>query len=94
MSHTLETVETTPWGSIDAPTVTSTGWGVSYSTGSHIDGAELHIYRVLTDEQGRATGEVVYHDLHKTMYGSIDAAKRAAYEAGLLAYWIKTPKEA
>lgn len=94
MSYTLKTAETTPWGSIDAPTVTSTGWGVSYSTGSHIDGAELHIYRVLTDEQGRATGEVVYHDLHKTLHASVDVAKKVAYEAGMLAYWIKTPKAA
>lgn len=94
MSYTLKTAETTPWGSIDAPTVTCTDWGVSYSTGSHIDGAELHVYRVLTDDQGRATGEVIHHDLDKSMHASVDAAKQTAYEAGLLAYWIKTPKAA
>lgn len=91
MSYTLETISTAPWGSIDAPTVTCTDWGVSCS---HIDGAELHVYRVLTDDQGRATGEVIHHDLNKSLHASVDAAKQTAYEAGLLAYWIKTPKAA
>lgn len=89
MSVTLKTVETTPWGSIDAPTVTNTKWGVSYSTGSHIDGAILHAYQVPVDARGRATGEVLHHELHGRLYPSTDAAKQAAYEAGLLAYWIK-----
>lgn len=89
MSVTLKTAETTPWGSLTAPTVTITDWGVSYSTGSHIDGAVLHTYQVPVDAQGRATGEVLHHALHGGLYPSIDAAKQAAYEAGLLAYWVK-----
>ncbi len=89
MSHTLETVETAPWGSLNAPTVTCTDWGVSYTTGSHIDGAVLNAYRVAVDAGGRATGEVFKHDLDGSRYPSIDAAKNAAYAAGLLAYFVK-----
>lgn len=94
MKYTLKTAETAPWGSIDAPTVTCTDWGVSCTTGSHIDGAVLNAYRVPVDAHGRATGEVFKHALDGVLYPSIDAAKGAAYEAGLLAYWIKTPKAA
>lgn len=89
MSYTLKTVADTPWGSIDAPTVTCTHWGVSCSTGSHIDGAVLNVYNVLTDENGRATGDVINHDLDNTTYPTEKDAQQAAYEAGLLAYWIK-----
>lgn len=89
MSYTLKTAETTPWGSIDAPTVTCTDWGVSYTTGSHIDGAVLNAYSVPVDTAGRATGEVFKHELDGVLYPSTDAAKGAAYAAGLLAYWIK-----
>lgn len=94
MNYTLKTADTAPWGSIDAPTVTCTDWGVSCTTGSHIDGAVLNAYRVPVDAHGRATGEVFKHALDGVLYPSIDAAKGAAYEAGLLAYWIKTPKAA
>ncbi|TXH08343.1 MAG: hypothetical protein E6R04_10885 [Spirochaetes bacterium] len=83
MSYTLKTVTDTPWGSIDASTVTCSDWGVSYSTGSHIDGAVLNVHK-----SGRAMGEIIKHTLDGTLYPSIDDAKKSAYEAGLLAYFL------
>lgn len=88
MSYTLKTVTDTPWGSIDASTVTCSDWGVSYSTGSHIDGAVLNVHLVPVDKNGRATGGIIRHALDGTLYSSVDDAKKSAYEAGLLAYFL------
>lgn len=70
-----------------AVVVTATSWGVSYSTGSHIDGAILNVYDV--DETAPnahgGTGLLIRHPVHDGMqFVSIEAATRFAYYAGLL----------
>lgn len=60
------------------------GWSVSYTTdcGATIDGVRLSA-RKHPDE-----GEREEHPLHHTVYPTQEAASRAAYDAGLLGFFV------
>ncbi|MFI1203529.1 hypothetical protein ACH4VR_29555 [Streptomyces sp. NPDC020883] len=67
--------------------VTATTWGVSYVTGSGIEGARLNVHDV--DESAPnawgGTGFVVPHPLYDGLnFASVTDAKEFAYQAGLL----------
>lgn len=86
MTYTLTDIETHPYDP-DVPHVTR-GWGVSVSTGSHIDGAVLNVYRVVETPHGQPP-DIAHHALHGSQYATHDEANRAAYDAGLLSNYYR-----
>lgn len=87
--YRLYTVDVLPfdavptWAGGGPALVAHTSWGVSQSTGAHIEGARLNVYRY----PGQ-TGWGERHPLDGTLYPDCDQAHRAAYEAGALAFMI------
>src|SRR6478735_7911205 len=88
--YRLYLVDVAPFDSFPAyehggpSTVTVGDWCVSYAMGGGIDGYELHVYRSFSDES--APGE--HHPLYGTVYPTAHDARRAAYEAGALAFMV------
>lgn len=101
------TVEHVPYGTFPAyadggpPTVAHTEWAVSYPRLSPWSSpeviaaddvkVELSVHRVVRRGDGY---DVVHHPISGTRYDTDDAARRAAYEAGVIAYMVHLKDEA
>jgi hypothetical protein len=88
--YRLFTVEHCAWGDYPSNrTVTCDRWGVSYSqqydeNWERTGLVELRVY----DVSRMPEEDIEYHALHGTTYATSEDAKRAAFEAGVLAYMV------
>jgi len=80
MRFSMVSVHQLPYGAVDAPLLPVGDWNAIFE--QHGDGVRLRAWRPLPD------GKREHHFLHGAHYRDVDAAHRAAYEAGLMAYLV------
>ena len=94
MSYTLKTHPDTPYGTYppypEGPAVVqNNGWNTSCESGAHIDGAKVSAFRVVCEKPWTTER----HALDGRIFPDQEAAQRAKYEAGLIAYMVYDDSE-
>lgn len=90
----LKTIADTPFGTyppypVGPAIVQNDDWNTSCMTGTHIEGAKISAFRVITENPYTTER----HELDGQTFPNTETARRAQYEAGMIAYMVYDDSE-